>query len=139
MEDSLADQLIRVSQARQTDVDDIGIPNPPSPSQVPQFWNYLAARAFFFNRHLYRRPNTPGILWNEHTAIDPKATPSDIQALTHYYQKVPERGRRYVYQYILDHAPLLDTTKICVAPGLLWDLENQTFIQTENINTITDW
>lgn len=140
--DDLAAQLIEANRPSAPNVDDIGIPNPPAPDQHPQFWEYLLARIFYFDHqspsHLHTHPNTPGLLWQGHTPIRRPLSLSDTQALTHYYHRIPENARDYIYRRLLSLTPRLDPTKICVAPGVLWDITNQTFIEDPDILTITE-
>jgi len=46
----------------------------------------------------------------------------------------------YIYDKIKELVPYLDETKIAITPNLLWDIEKQEFVETdEEINVISDW
>ncbi len=137
--DDLAEQLIKANEAEkkiETEKDELGLPLPQKKTPEAKY-NYLAARALFINKHIYTRNNKTE-LWNEHEKIKPKR--SDISKLARWYGPLPPEGVVYVYEKLKQVAPYLDETKIAITPTMLWDIENQELIETdEPVNVITDW
>lgn len=100
-----------------------------------QFAKYVLFRCKYLNPHLNIRHNM--MLYNSHTVI--RSTSADIALLADMPESIPAPIAAWVYKRLLKETPYLDRSKIEVAPGLLWDVENAELIQMpkEKYNTVS--
>lgn len=138
MDNDLASQLIEANKREEekVQIDELGIPLPRKKTNEAHY-AYLTARALFLNKHLYTRDNKTQ-LWNSHDKIRP--IEEDIVRLTKCYERIPKQGIIYIYDRLRELVPYLDESKIAITPTLLWDIEKQELVETEEeINVISDW
>lgn len=139
MQDDLAEQLIAANEEEQNQVtqeDELGLPIPQTKDARAQY-NYMVARAFVINPHLYTRNNRKE-LWNEHTKI--RGTLEDIVRLTKWPKNIPKQGLVYIYDKLREVAPQLDEDVIAITPTLAWDMVKQELIDdADGFNVISDW
>lgn len=139
MENNLADQLIEANKQEERAKikrDEYGIPLPQVKTAEARC-NYLAARSIYLNKHLYTRNNGKD-LYNSHDLVRPTVT--DIAHLAKWVRPLTRQEVNYIYGKIKELVPYLDESKIAITPNLLWDIENQKLIKTdEEINVISDW
>lgn len=134
----LADQLIAANeeQHKQVEIDELGIPL-PRPQTNRAHYNYLVARVFKRNPHLYTRYNRTQ-LWNSHTLIQP--TLEDIARLADWVDKLPPQAIVYIYDKCKELAPQLNEDIIAITPRLAWSFKEQRLIEFDkDINVISDW
>lgn len=100
-----------------------------------QFAKYVLFRCRFLNPHLNIRENM--LLFNSHKMVRPH--PVDIAILADLPENIPTPIAVWVHKKLVESAPILDKSKIEVAPGLLWDVENAELIQVskEKYNTVS--
>lgn len=125
---SLADRIIAHNKAEaeveaaiedfDSPYDELGLlkPQPSSaknPFAVP---NYIVARCMKLYPHLY---NHRGQLYLKQRIVNP--TVKDIAFLSNWPDRLSTPYVVYIHKKLLEVTPTLDTTRIEVLPGLIWD------------------
>lgn len=133
----LADKLIAKHQENKArNIDEYGIPVPEDMDNRA-LCNYLCARAIVRNKDLYsRKIGGKSVLYNAHTPV--ACTISEVSYLCDWLEFLRAPMVRYIYNELLHLVPELDQSKIAITPNLLWDLENQELIKTnEPVRTVS--
>lgn len=126
--DTLADRIIARNKAEaeldeklqdlDSLYDELGLlrPQPTSaknPFAVP---NYIVARCMKLYPHLY---NHRGELYLKQRQIQPTA--KDIAFLSNWPNRLSTPCVVYIHKKLIEVTPTLDTTRIEILPGLIWD------------------
>lgn len=92
-----------------------------------RFALYIFLRCRRLNPHLYLRDDH--LLYNSHTLIT--KTPNDIAELANIPETIATPTAIWVYNKLVETVPRLDKSMVEVAPGLLWDFEEQTLVERD--------
>ena len=100
-----------------------------------KFAKYVLFRCKYLNKHLNLRENN--LLYNGHRLVGDNAV--DIAALADLPENISAPTAKWVYKRLVQTAPPLDTSKIEIVPGWLWDLKNSEIIQmgVDEYNTVS--
>lgn len=86
-----------------------------------RFAEYIFVRCHKLNPHLHLRKGS--FLFNSHKLISKH--PNDIAELANIPETLAVPTATWVYNRLAQTVPRLDESRIEVAPGLLWDFEEQ--------------
>lgn len=136
--DTLADRIIARNEAEakldeklqdlDSPYDDLGLLKPqPSSARNPfAMPNYLVARIMKLNPHLY---NYRGFLYLGNKEINKDM--AQICELANWPDNVKTAWVVYIHKKLLEITPTLDTTRIEVLPGLVWDSKIGRLVQMD--------
>jgi len=85
-----------------------------------KFAKYVLFRCRYFNDNIHIRDTT--MLFNGHELV-PK-TAVGIASLADLPENIPTPTALWVYKRLFQDAPELDRSKIEIAPGWIWDIDN---------------
>ena len=92
-----------------------------------RFAEYIFVRCRKLNPHLHLRKGS--LLYNSHTPISKNS--NDIAELANIPETIATPTAIWVYNKLVATVPRLDESMIEVAPGLLWDIENQKLVERD--------
>lgn len=136
--DTLADRIIARNEAEakldeklqdlDSPYDDLGLLKPqPSSARNPfAMPNYLVARIMKLNPHLY---NYRGFLYLGNKEINKDM--AQICELANWPDNIKTAWVVYIHRKLLEITPTLDTTRIEVLPGLVWDSKIGRLVQMD--------
>lgn len=136
--DTLADRIIARNEAEakldkklqdlDSPYDDLGLLKPqPSSARNPfAMPNYLVARIMKLNPHLY---NYRGFLYLGNREISKDM--AQICELANWPDNIKVAWVVYIHRKLLEITPTLDTTRIEVLPGLVWDSKIGRLVQMD--------
>lgn len=137
---SLADKVIEAnnehikqeSKDELPRLDDVGLPL-PIPDTEKAWCEYLTARLLYLNNRIYKYC---GHLWIYNSPIkENKATYYELAA---YPKVITDPQCKYIWRRAKELVPELDTKKISVLPGVIFDMETGEF-NREDVWTTSSW
>lgn len=101
--------------------------------QKVRFAEYILFRCKKLNGHLHIRDGN--MVYNGHTIV--RDNPIDVAALADLPENISTPTAKWVYKRLLQDMPHLNRSKIEIAPGWLWDIDNSEIIKKDKDEYIT--
>lgn len=101
--------------------------------QKVRFSEYILFRCKRLNPHLHIRDEIA--VYNGHILV--RNNPVDIAALADLPENISGPTAKWVYKRLLHDMPHLNRSKIEIAPGWLWDIDNSEIIKKDKDEYIT--